>query len=111
MILEQFYTTLTQPCATTLLRHKQALERVFARIAKDYADEEGTVLVVGHGASNDFILYALCGEEAHPTGRYGSDEVEPLPPPPHCCLTALVKNSRGAWEVRVAANAVVQYLY
>ena len=85
--------------ASTLLRHKQALERVFARIAKDYADEEGTVLVVGHGASNDFILYALCGEEAHPTGRYASDEVEPLPPPPHCCLTTIVKNGQGVWEV------------
>ena len=85
--------------ASTLLRHKQALERVFARIAKDNADEEGTVLVVGHGASNDFILYALCGEEAHPTGRYASDEVEPLPPPPHCCLTTIVKNGQGVWEV------------
>lgn len=60
---------------------------------------EGTVLIVGHGATNDFVLYSLCGAAAHPTGRYATEAAETLPAPPHVCLTTLVKGDDGRWEV------------
>ena len=68
-----------------------------------YADEEGTVPVVGRGASNDFIVFAHCGEEDNPTGRYASDA--PLPPPPLRCLATIVKNGQGIWEVDFSRQA------
>jgi hypothetical protein len=70
--------------------------RVFATVGED---GDSTVLIVGHGATNDFVLYALCGEKAHPTGRYSSDAAESLSPPPHVSLTTLTKNNEGMWEV------------
>jgi broad specificity phosphatase PhoE len=89
--------------ASTLARHREALQRVFAAVgAIDAGGNSGTVLIVGHGASNDFCIHALCGEGAHPTGRYSRPGPEPLPPPPHCCLTT-IRRKDGAddslWEV------------
>ena len=89
--------------ASTLARHREALQRVFAAVgAIDAGGNSGTVLIVGHGASNDFCIHALCGEGAHPTGRYSRPGPEPLPPPPHCCLT-IIRRKDGAddslWEV------------
>ena len=44
--------------ASALARHKQALERVFAAVGGEDSSE-GTVLIVGHGASNDFVIRRL----------------------------------------------------
>ena len=82
--------------ASALARHKQALERVFAAVGGEDSGE-GTVLIVGHGASNDFVIHALCGDGAHPTGRYSKPGPEPLPPPPHVCLTTIVRGAVGGW--------------
>lgn len=82
---------------SALTRHKQALQRVFSTVGHP-GDSGGTVLVVGHGATNDFAIHALCGEGKHPTGRYGKPGQEPLPPPPHVCVTTLVRRGSG-WEV------------
>lgn len=78
--------------ASALARHEQcqALQRVVAPMG---GAGDGTALIVGHGASNDFAIYALCGEAAHPTGRYSKPVLEPLPPPPHVCLTTLVRTA------------------
>ena len=81
---------------SALARHKDALQRVFAAVGHP---GEGTVLIVGHGATNDFCIHALCGPGKHPTGRYGAPGQEVLPPPPHVCLTTIIRKGT-TWEVQ-----------
>lgn len=86
--------------ASGLLRHAQALERILRVVG---AAGEGTVLIVGHGATIDFVLCALCGRAAQPAAglRTSGAAVETLLalPKPHVSLTALVQNDDGHWSV------------
>jgi broad specificity phosphatase PhoE len=81
---------------SALERHEQALGRVLSTVGHP---GEGTVLIVGHGATNDFCIHALCGEGKHPTGRFSQPGEERLPPPPHVCLTTIVCGDDLTWKV------------
>lgn len=54
-------------------------------------EDRGSVIVVGHGATHDFVPGALCPEE-HPTSRH-----TPYCPP-HCSFTTLEEYD-GGWHV------------
>jgi hypothetical protein len=66
-------------------RHATALARAFAQAPPDAK----TILIVGHGATTDFVCGAL-REDAHPAALHSGagPDGEPQMTPPHCSITA-----------------------
>jgi broad specificity phosphatase PhoE len=85
----------------TVARHAAALGRAFAQAPAGAK----TILVVGHGATHDFVADALCGSE-HPASHHCDFDGELEITPAHGSLTTLVREG-STWITEAWAAPTV----
>jgi len=77
-----------------MLTRAKPLERhqIAVKAALKYADG-GSVLVVGHGSTHDFVAEALCGAEQHDKEKHTPFCV------PHCSVTEILEVGENCWSL------------